>query len=81
MARTTRVINGAAVRAIREPLGIQQDDLAARVGISASYLSRIETGVEKPGLNPTARKIADVLGVPLAAITTLDETEPEPVTS
>lgn len=69
MARS-RVTNGTAILAIRERLGIQQKDLAERIGVSASYLSRIETGVEKPGLTSMpVRRLAVELGVSLDDIT------------
>lgn len=69
MART-RVTNGAAILAKRERLGIPQNELASRLGVSASYLSRIETGTEKPGLtSATVRKLALELGVDLDDIT------------
>jgi transcriptional regulator with XRE-family HTH domain len=69
MARS-RVANGPAILARRERLGILQQDLAARVGVSASYLSRIETGTEEPGLtSQTVRKLAVELGMSLDDIT------------
>jgi len=69
MART-RVTDGRAILSKRELLGISQRDLAARIGVTASYLSRIESGVETPGLtSDTVRKLADVLGMDLYAIT------------
>lgn len=69
MART-RVTDGTAIIAIRERLGIKQKDLAQRIGVSASYLSRIETGVETPGLTSIpVRRLAVELGVGLDDIT------------
>lgn len=69
MART-RVTNGPAILARRERLGIAQKDLADRIGISASYLSRIETGAESPGLvTTTVRKLAVELAMTLDEIT------------
>jgi transcriptional regulator with XRE-family HTH domain len=69
MARS-RVTNGPAILAKRELLGLPQKDLAARVGVSASYLSRIESGYETPGLtSATVRKLAVELGVSLEDIT------------
>lgn len=66
----TRVTNGQAITARREQLGILQKDLAGRIGVSASYLSRIETGVQKPGPNtPTVRALLAELGVALEDIT------------
>jgi transcriptional regulator with XRE-family HTH domain len=63
-----RRTNGASIRAIRDPLGIPQHELAARAGISRSHMNKIEQGVEQPS-PATVRKIADALGVPLEAIT------------
>lgn len=66
----SRVTNGPVILARRERLGIPQNELAVRVGVSASYLSRIETGAEKPGLtSQTVRKLARELGLTLDEIT------------
>ncbi len=76
---TTRAINGAAVRELRDALGLSQRDLAARCDITQGALSNIETG--KFAASPVmARKLADGMGVSLAAIT-YPVPEPEPVTS
>jgi transcriptional regulator with XRE-family HTH domain len=65
---TTRAVNGATVKVIREALGISQRDLAARCDISQGALSNIERGIH--GTSPeTNRKIADSMGVPLESIT------------
>ena len=63
-----RRTNGASIRAIREPLGMKQQELAELAGISPSHMNKIEKDVEQPG-PATVRKIADALGVPLVAIT------------
>ncbi|WP_165968912.1 helix-turn-helix transcriptional regulator [Actinomadura sp. KC06] len=65
----SRITHGPAIKAIRKALGIRQDALAQQVGISKSYLSRIENAVEVPELNATTKRLADRLGVPLDAIT------------
>lgn len=65
---TTRNLNGATVRVVREALGISQRDLAARCDITQGALSNIERGIH--GTTPeTNRRIADAMGVPLEAIT------------
>ena len=65
MART---INAAALREIRELVGIDQRELAARCGISQGAISNIECG--KHGVSPEVmRKFATALGVSLDAIT------------
>ena len=64
----TRRVNGAALRAIREALGIRQDALAHRVGVSKSQLSKVESGAN--GASPeVVRKLAGELGVSIDAIT------------
>lgn len=69
MARS-RVTNGPVIRELRERAGVLQADMAKRIGASASYLCRIESGVETPGLtSPVVRRLADELGVSLDAIT------------
>lgn len=69
MASTTRrVINGEAVRAIREAIGVSQASLARRVEISKNHLSMVESG--KSGASgDVTRRIATELGVSFEAIT------------
>ena len=64
----TRKINGAAVRAIRNALGIRHMDLAARVGVTKGTLSHIESGARQAAPEKQV-KFASALGVPLEAIT------------
>lgn len=65
---TTRKVNGASVRAIREAVGIKHGNFAAAVGISPGYLTNVEKSVKQPSV-AVARAIADRLAVPLDAIT------------
>lgn len=53
---------GNRVRAARERLGITQEDLAARVGMSPSHMSIVERGVKVPRMD-TVVKLANVLEV------------------
>lgn len=63
-------INGTSLRAIRERSGWTVTGLAAAVDIGRSHLSNVEAGRRQ--LSPSkALAIADVLGVPLAAITSV----------
>lgn len=64
---TVRV--GATVRALREAYGWRLGKFATAIEISHSYLANIEAG-RKPLTPELARRVADTLGVPLAAITT-----------
>lgn len=62
--------NGAALKAIRQAQGWKTVKLAEAVGISASHLSGLESpAVRKYASHEVMRKLADTLGVPLAAIT------------
>lgn len=74
---TTRNLNGATVRVVRELLGVSQHDLAARCDISQGALSNIERGIH--GTTPeTNRRLAEAMGVPLESIT-YPVSAPEPV--
>lgn len=61
--------NGDAIRALRTAYGWRLGKLAAAVGVSDAYLCNIERN-RKPGTADVLRRIADTIGVPLAAITT-----------
>ena len=65
---SSRETNGAAVRAIREALGIQHARFAVDCLISAGYLTNIEKGRKQPSPEVTKR-IAGRLGVEVDAIT------------
>ena len=63
-----RAINPAALREIRDLVGIDQRELASRCGIKQGTVSNIERGVH--GVSPELmRKFASALGVALDAIT------------
>ena len=53
---------GQRIRKYRKALGLSQDALAERVGISTTHMSHIETGNTKLGL-PTIIHLANVLDV------------------
>jgi len=63
-----RQINGTAVRAMRELLGVKHGVFAIDCDISPGYLTNIEAGRKQPAPS-VQRAIADRLGVPLDAIT------------
>jgi transcriptional regulator with XRE-family HTH domain len=63
-----RAINPAALREIRELVGIDQNELARRCGITQGTVSNIER--RKHGVSPELmRKFATALGCSLDAIT------------
>lgn len=53
---------GNRVRAARERMGITQEDLASRVGMSPSHMSIVERGVKVPRMD-TVVKLANELDV------------------
>jgi transcriptional regulator with XRE-family HTH domain len=55
---------GRAVRQHRERMGISQEDLAARSDIHRTYVSSVELGKVRLGLE-IAKKLAVGLGIPL----------------
>lgn len=68
-----RRLNGAAVKALREALGISLRTLATDVDRNAGFLSRVERGIDQAS-PATQVAIAKRLGVSLDAITnTLEE--------
>ncbi|QMW21848.1 helix-turn-helix domain-containing protein [Sandaracinobacteroides saxicola] len=59
------LVNGAnPVRQFRQFRGVSQADLAARAGLSASYLSQIENGTRE-GTGLTLSRIATALNIDL----------------
>ena len=54
---------GVAIKRIRSELGIKQMDIAAKTGLSASYLSLVENGKSVPSLS-TLKQIADAMDLP-----------------
>jgi transcriptional regulator with XRE-family HTH domain len=71
--------NGAAIRALRVKDRRSARDLAEHVGIHEQALRNIENNT-RPASPEVMRRIADILNVPVAAITrdgeTADEAEP-----
>lgn len=64
---------GIAVRARRESQGISQERLAAMAGIHRTYVSSVELGKVRLGLD-IAKKIADGLGISLSVLVADAET-------
>jgi transcriptional regulator with XRE-family HTH domain len=64
-----QVANGHAIKAIRESRGFNCSQLAAKVGISAPYMHRIENN-QRLASPAVLVRIAAVLGVPFEAVTT-----------
>lgn len=65
---------GATIRALREAYGWRVGKFATAVRLSHSHLSNIESGRKAPTAD-VLRRIADTLGVPLAAVTTQFDVE------
>jgi transcriptional regulator with XRE-family HTH domain len=62
-----------AFRVIRAAFGLQQSELAKRMGISASQLSLIEAGKRQPSLR-VVNALANAVGVPAALVSLLAST-------
>jgi transcriptional regulator with XRE-family HTH domain len=58
---------GQRVKELRAAREITQDELAERVGVFRTYLSRIETGAANPTLS-VIHALADALRVPVVAL-------------
>jgi transcriptional regulator with XRE-family HTH domain len=59
---------GATIKALREAHGLSRTELAKSIGKSMQLIGLIENG-DRRATPEVCRKIADTLGVPLAAIT------------
>ncbi|MYH34156.1 MAG: helix-turn-helix transcriptional regulator [Gammaproteobacteria bacterium] len=66
-----------AFRVIRAAYGLQQSELAERIGISASQLCLIEKGKRQPSLRVVV-SLGSAIGVPTSLITLL-ASDPEDV--
>ena len=66
---------GRVIRHRREKQGLSQEALAYRAGIHRTYVSSIELGKVRLGLD-IAKKVADGLGVPLHELIKQAEEEP-----
>jgi nitrogen PTS system EIIA component len=62
---------GATLRLFRMERGIGLRELARQVGVSGSYLSRVENGHDPPPTPDRLAALADVLGIDRAALTEL----------
>lgn len=65
-------LNIEALKAIRQTGGDSQKSLAARAGISEYALFQIEAGKANPRAS-TVQKLADALGVPVGALSHIDQ--------
>lgn len=63
---------GRALRHLREEATLSRQDLAERAGLSASWLSRVESGEEDPPWGDM-RRVASGLGVSLEQLAELAE--------
>ena len=68
---------GRVVRSRREKRGLSQEELAALAGIHRTYVSSIELGKVRLGLD-IAKKVADGLGVALSNLLVEAEAEGSP---
>lgn len=62
------MLDGAAIKAAREARDLRQEDVAGTLGVSDVTIWRWEAGRTKNVDYPTARRLADALGVPVDAL-------------
>ena len=67
MRKTPRQAFGARVRQLRFDKGLNQEELADRIGVFRTYMSRIETGAGNPTLD-MIHALASALGVTPASL-------------
>lgn len=70
---------GHRVKELRATQGVTQEELADRVGIFRTYMSRIETGIANPTLT-MIHALADALKVPVVALFDAPASVPAPRT-
>lgn len=60
MTPATNHALGAQLRSARLALGLTQSDVAVKAGVSKAYVSKVETGKERPS-DPVIYRLADAL--------------------
>lgn len=71
------MIDGKKIQELCREKGIKQKGLAAKIGISQSYLSEVEANKKMPSFR-TAMAIAAALGVEIGDIVSTNPTPPPP---
>ena len=66
---------GANIRAARKRAGLTQAEVADAAGVSQAAVSQLERGREA-GVVGTLRRVADVLGITLAALVDPENAKP-----
>lgn len=66
-----KTLFGQRIRDLRAERGLNQEELAEKVGVFRTYMSRIETGAANPTLT-MIYALADALGVDVVALFELD---------
>ena len=59
---------GSTLRILRVDSGVSVRELARRIGVSSTYLSRVENGYDAPPTPDRLIAVADALGLPRAAL-------------
>jgi transcriptional regulator with XRE-family HTH domain len=59
---------GRVLKATRTRAGLSQTALAARVGVTAEYISMLESGAKQNPSLPLLRRLARALGVPVTRL-------------
>jgi transcriptional regulator with XRE-family HTH domain len=81
MGEIEPVIDIAALRALREARGMDQQTLAAQAGIAKSVVSRLERGHQKDFRASVLIRLAQTLGTTVDALLLTPEPPPQPTFS
>lgn len=64
LMKTTKELLGARIKELRKARGLSQEELAEKIGVEPSHMSRLEIGKSYPSID-RLEKIAITLNVPL----------------
>jgi len=68
---------GTAIKLIRTSGGLKQKDVAEKLGVTANYISLVESGSREPSVS-LLKKLATILGVPVGLFFLWEQTESGP---
>lgn len=67
MSKSTRILLGKRIKALRKENKLTQERLALMIGVERSHLSRVESGDRNPSFD-LLEKIAESLGTTLSEL-------------
>jgi transcriptional regulator with XRE-family HTH domain len=67
---------GQSIKLMRSSAGVKQHQLAAKLGVSANYISLLESGKREPSI-PFLRRLSRELGIPIGMFFLWQEFDPK----